>query len=56
MVVAGSGSKVTLSLVIDDCSTTPAVTATLVAAKLPASSRSTNVLGISSGVPATTVV
>ena len=56
MLVAAFGSNVTLLLVVDDCSTTPPVTVTVVAAKLPIPSRSTNVFGVSSDVAASTVV
>ena len=56
VVVAALGSNVTLLLAVDDCSTTPPVTVTVVAAKLPILSRSTNVLGTSSDVAAKTVV
>ena len=56
MLVAALGSNVTLLLVVDDCSTTPPVTVTVVAAKLPRVSRDTNVLGTSSDVAASTVV
>ena len=50
------GNKLTLLPLVDDCSTTPPVTVTVVAAKLPRVSRDTNVLGTSSDVAASTVV
>ena len=56
VVVAVLGSNVTLLLVVADCRTTPPVTVTVVATKLPALLRSASVLGTSSDVAASTVV